>query len=246
VIHVPTAPWVHGIFDLFAWASGAILGRSLYVWRLKGVALQVARVTGPGYFLSLAGGAAGAAWISGSANTLRDGVPSLSHSILGALVGAIMGVELYKLAKGIRFSTGVIFVGPFALGAALGRWGCLFAGLPDRTYGTPTDLPWAVDLGDGIGRHPVQIYESLAMAAFLLVFLAGVAARTDWAMRRGFYLLCIWYGVQRFAWEFLKPYPRLVGPLNVFHLLCLGLVLYGGVFLVRYIRAERGDTLRAA
>ena len=179
MIEVPTAPWVHGVLDLLAWASGALLGRWLYVWRLKGPALNVARVTGPGYFLSLAGGAAAAAWISGSANTLREGIPSLSHSILGALVGAIAGVELYKLCRGIRFSTGTIFVGPFALGAAVGRWGCLFAGLPDRTYGVPTDLPWAVDLGDGIGRHPVQIYESLAMAVFLCVSgRCGGAGRT--------------------------------------------------------------------
>ena len=184
------------------------------------------------------------AWLSGSLNTLRDAVPSLSHSIVGALAGAIAGVEIYKRWRGIKGSTGILFVGPFALGAAVGRWGCLFAGLPDRTYGTPTDLPWAVDLGDGIGRHPVQIYESLAMAAFLGVFLVGLKSRARWALRRAFYLLCIWYGLQRFAWEFLKPYASLVGPLNVFHLLCLGLILYGITFLAIDIRREHAAGLR--
>ena len=51
---------------------------------------------------------------------------------------------------------------PLCLGIIVGRWGCLFAGLADQTFGVPTGLPWGVDLGDGVPRHPVQIYESLA------------------------------------------------------------------------------------
>ncbi len=147
--------------------------------------------------------------------------------MVGALVGAIVGVEIYKRLRGIKGSTGGPFVGSFTLGVVIGRLGCFFTGLPDQTYGTPTALPWAVDLGDGIGRHPVQLYESAAMALFLLAYLAGLAVRAPWAMRRGFYAMCLAYAVQRFAWEFLKPYPRLIGPLNLFHILCLGLAAYG-------------------
>ena len=166
----------------------------------------------------------------------------LSHSVVGALAGAVVGVEVYKASHGVKGSTGSVFVGPFALGCVLGRWGCLFAGLPDLTYGTPTTLPWAVELGDGVGRHPVQVYESLSMALFLLVWLAGLASRAPWAMRRGFYVLCVAYGAQRFVWEFLKPYPRLIGPFNVFHLLCTGLVIYGVVFFISDLaRERRGD-----
>jgi len=238
MIHVPTAPWAHTAFDLLAWGGGAALGYGLYQWRLKERVAQVARMTGPGYFASLGIGAALGAWVSGSFNTLHEAAPALSHSVAGALVGAIFAVELYKAARGLKGSTGVIFVGSFATGVAIGRWGCLFAGLPDRTYGTPTTLPWGVDLGDGIARHPVQIYESLAMAAFLAMFVAGLAVRAPWAMRRGFYALCTWYGAQRFAWEFLKPYPAIVGPLNLFHLLCGGLVAYGVVYYLRDLADE--------
>ena len=46
-------------------------------------------------------------------------------------------------------------------------------------------------LGDGIGRHPVQLYESAAMALFLLAYLVGLAARASWATRRGFYVMCM-------------------------------------------------------
>ena len=116
---------------------------------------------------------------------------------------------------------------PLAIGIAVGRLGCFFAGLPDYTYGSPAALPWAVDLGDGIGRHPVQLYESLAMAGFAAVYVHARLANADWARRHAFHALIIFYAGQRFLWEFLKPYPAVLGPLNVFHLLMLGLIAYG-------------------
>src|SRR5262249_38144291 len=149
------------------------------------------------------------------------------HSIVGALVGAIVGVESYKAVRGIRGSTGSIFVGSISLGIVIGRFGCLFTGLADHTYGTPTSVPWGVDLGDGICRHPVQIYESAAMALFLVIFLRALHRRQAWAFQRGFYAMCVWYGAQRFAWEFVKPYPKLIGSFTVFHVLSMGLVIYG-------------------
>lgn len=235
MIHVPTAPWTHLVFDLLAWSSGIGLTVVLYRWRLREATQAIAAKVDAGYFVALALGAAPGAWLAGSLNSLRQAAASLSHSVAGALVGAIVGVEIYKALRGVTGSTGGVFVGSFSLGVVIGRLGCFFAGLSDDTYGTPTRLPWGVDLGDGVSRHPVQLYESLSMAAFLAVYLVALARRRPWAMRRGFYVMCVWYGVQRFAWEFLKPYPRLIGPFNLFHLLCLGLVIYGWV----YDRADR-------
>jgi len=242
---VPTAPWAHTAFDMAAWTSGAAVGFGLYRWRLKGAAERVAGAVGPGYFASLALGAVAGGWMAGSLNTLQDAAPALSHSVAGALAGAIVGVEAYKTARGIRGSTGGIFVGSVAVGIVVGRWGCLFSGLPDRTYGLPTRLPWGVDLGDRIARHPVQVYESVAMALFLAAYLMGLARRAPWAMRRGFYVMVAWYGLQRFAWEFLKPYPNLIGPFNLFHLICGGLVAYGCLWFVRDLRHDAGAQERA-
>ncbi len=238
MIHVPTAPWAHTVFDLCAWSSGLALGVGLYRWRLKDLAQAVAARTDGGYFAALAAGAIPGAWFAGSLNTLRDSHPALSHSVVGALVGAIVGVEVYKRLRGITGSTGGLFVGSFSLGVVIGRLGCFFAGLPDGTYGTPTTLPWAVDLGDGIGRHPVALYESASMALFLAAYLIGLARRSPWAMRRGFYAMCVAYGVQRFAWEFIKPYPPLIGPFNLFHVLCGGLVAYGWLYWRADLRRE--------
>jgi phosphatidylglycerol---prolipoprotein diacylglyceryl transferase len=233
VIPVSTDPAYHLVFDALAWATGMAAGVAFYRWRLREVTAQVARVADGGYFASLAVGAIAGAYLSGSFTFWGQGVFALAHSVAGALAGAIIGVELYKLARGIRMSTGVVFVGPFAAGVAVGRWGCLFAGLPDQTFGVASSLPWAVDLGDGIGRHPAQVYESVAMAAFFAAFAVGLQRRAPWAMRHGFYWLAIAYGAQRFVWEFLKPYPTLIGPLNHFHLMCLALIAYGAIMIWR-------------
>lgn len=235
MLRIPTAPWAHLPFDLTAWASGVAFSVVLYRWRLSGVTQRVAAKIDGVYFAALAVGAALGAWAAGSFNSLREHAPALSHSVAGALIGAIVGVEIYKALRGVKGSTGGVFVGSFALGVVIGRLGCFFAGLADDTYGLPTRLPWGVDLGDGVARHPVQLYESASMAMFLIVYLIGLYHRQTWAMRRGFYVMCIWYGAQRFAWEFLKPYPRLIGSFNLFHILCLGLVIYGWV----YYRADR-------
>ena len=232
MIHVPTAPWLHHAFDLAAWLSAALGGR--WVWRhRRGAVERLAHETAPSYFISLALGGAAGAWLFGSINTLRWSTPILSHSIAGALVGAIAAVELWKWRHGVTRSTGGPFVVPLTIGIVIGRWGCLFAGLPDATYGSPSSLPWAVELGDGIGRHPVQIYESLAMLAFLIVYGRALASGRRWAAEHGFHAFVLAYAVQRFVWEFLKPYPPLVGPLNVFHLLMLGLAAYAIVWIAR-------------
>ena len=229
------------MFDLLAWSSGAALGYGLYRWRLKGAAERLATRADGGYFVALVLGAAPGAWLAGSMNSLREHAPALSHSVAGALVGAIVGVELYKAIRGIKGSTGGVFVGSFTLGVVIGRLGCFFAGLADDTFGAPTTLPWAVDLGDGTGRHPVQLYESVSMAVFLALYLLGLQRRQLWAMRHGFYAMCLWYGAQRFCWEFLKPYPKLVGPFNLFHILTGGLVLYGWLYWLADVRAEREE-----
>jgi prolipoprotein diacylglyceryltransferase len=122
--------------------------------------------------------------------------------------------------------TGARFALPLAVGAAIGRLGCYFAGLDDFTYGTSTTLPWGHDFGDGVARHPVQLYESAAMAGFALFYVAAVRLRDHFVIDNGFYLAVGWYGAQRFLWEFLKPYGPVVGPFTLFHLLSAAAVVY--------------------
>ena len=71
---------------------------------------------------------------------------------------------------------------PLLLGMALGRVGCHLAGLTDGTYGTATTLPWALDLGDGVARHPTNLYEIgfLLLLAGLLWWARAPPAAAGW------------------------------------------------------------------
>ena len=133
MIHVPTAPWAHTIFDVLAWTAGLGTSVVLYRWRLRDQAERIAAKVDVGYFVAVAAGAILGAWLAGSLNSLRQVAPVLSHSIAGALVGAIACVEAYKAARGIKGPTGGLFVGSFTVGVVIGRLGCFFAGLPDDT-----------------------------------------------------------------------------------------------------------------
>jgi prolipoprotein diacylglyceryltransferase len=232
---------IHTVFDLIAWASAGLLG--WWIGRrglLAGYSARPTLASDPGYFIALGAGALAGAVLFGSFNMRLAGLLPLGHSIAGAIAGGAAAVELYKWVRGIRGSTGLPFVAPLALGIAIGRLGCFFAGLPDYTYGTPTQLPWGVDFGDGIHRHPVQLYESAAMLVFLISWMQALFRRESVVIRNGFYLFVAWYALQRFAWEFLKPYPPVIGPFNLFHLICLVLFAYS-LFMMR-----RSYELRAA
>ena len=129
---------------------------------LPAEALPANRVPHPGAYAIAAGaGALCGAMFFGTANALLSGVHALGFSMVGGIAGAIASIEAFKRFTGVSGSTGIVFAAPFAATVAVGRWGCFFSGLADFTYGTPTALPWGVDFGDGIARHPVQLYESL-------------------------------------------------------------------------------------
>lgn len=187
----------------------------------------------PFYLAAASLGATVGAYLLGSANLWLTGVDGLARSIEGALAGGILAVELLKARTGVRGSTGLRFVAPLAAAIVVGRIGCFLAGLDDMTYGVATSLPWGVDFGDGVPRHPVQLYESAAMAIFLAGFLLAARRHNALVPRAGFYLFIGFYAAQRFLWEFLKPYGTVLGPFNLFHLLSAALVVYAVVFARR-------------
>jgi phosphatidylglycerol---prolipoprotein diacylglyceryl transferase len=124
-------------------------------------------------------------------------------TIAGGLAGGWAGVEIVKRDQHITQSTGDRFVFPIILGLCIGRVGCFLTGLPDHTYGVATNLPWGVDFGDGVRRHPAQLYE--------IVFCLFWAAALIWRMRRPwrpgeiFRLFMFGYFSWRFVIEFIKP-----------------------------------------
>jgi phosphatidylglycerol:prolipoprotein diacylglycerol transferase len=125
-------------------------------------------------------------------------------TIVFGIVGGYFGVELAKWAFDVRAKTGDGFAVPVAAAVAVGRLGCFAGGC---CYGTATGLPWGVDFGDGVRRHPAQLYE--------FAFHLAAALVLAWFLRRGWFraqlikLYIIAYLVYRVLTEFIRPEPRL-------------------------------------
>lgn len=166
-------------------------------------------------------------------------LPSGGKTIVGGLLGGWIAVEITKKVAGISTRTGDLFAMPLCIGIAVGRIGCLLAGLADDTYGTPTSLPWAVDFGDGSGRHPTQAYE--------LVFLIALTGGLHLWQRCGhprngaiFRIFLAAYLGWRLAIDSLKPQP-LVNGLNAIQWACVAALSWLAVTAL-HTRTQREAT----
>jgi phosphatidylglycerol---prolipoprotein diacylglyceryl transferase len=158
------------------------------------------------------------AWHSGLAG---------GKTIVGALIGGWIAVEAVKTKLGIRVRTGDLLAIPLAVGIAIGRVGCFLTGLSDQTYGTSTALPWGVDFGDGIRRHPTQVYEIVFLILLSWFLWRGLkaVARSSWQTGDVFRAFMIAYSLWRIGIDFLKPEPRVIG-MSAIQWACVGVVAY--------------------
>jgi phosphatidylglycerol:prolipoprotein diacylglycerol transferase len=163
-------------------------------------------------------------------------------TIVGGLLGGWVAVELTKRLRGIQSRTGDLFAVPLCLGIAVGRIGCFLAGLADDTYGTPTRLPWGIDFGDGIPRHPTQLYEILFLAA--LAFLLLRYNQRPHPEGSTFRLFLFAYLTWRLVIDFIKPQPLIHG-LNLIQWACLAGLLALLPDVVRLLSFHQ-KTLRSA
>ena len=147
-------------------------------------------------------------------------------TIVGGLLGGLLLVELTKRMIGIHERTGDLFAVPLSVGMVIGRIGCFLTGLDDHTYGTATRLPWGVDFGDGIRRHPTQLYEALFCLA-LAVFLHRMLRRPH-EPGDVFKAFMVAYLGLRLGLDFIKPYdpPVLLGLQSIQWAALLGLAFY--------------------
>ncbi|PSB04274.1 prolipoprotein diacylglyceryl transferase [Merismopedia glauca] len=146
-------------------------------------------------------------------------------TVVGALLGGILGVEFTKKLIGVKQSTGDVFVYPLILGTAIGRIGCFLTGLSDRTYGIATSLPWGVDFGDGIFRHPTQLYEII----FLLLLIVYLKFRSRYQIQVGdlFKFYVVSYLIFRLLIDFIKPDFHAVWRMSAIQFACLlGIIYY--------------------
>jgi phosphatidylglycerol:prolipoprotein diacylglycerol transferase len=149
--------------------------------------------------------------------------PSGGKTVVGGLLGGWLGVEITKKLYGIQTRTGDVFAIPLCIGIAVGRIGCLLAGLGDDTYGNPTSLWWGADFGDGIARHPTQAYEIVFLAALAAaLYYIRRAPHSNGALFRDFMTA---YLTWRLLVDGLKP-RHMVDGLSIIQWACVvGLIL---------------------
>lgn len=134
-----------------------------------------------------------------------------NKTVVGGFLGGLIGVELTKKMIGVNTSSGDLMTFPLILGLIIGRIGCHLEGLEDGTFGNPTTSLFGMDLGDGIHRHPTNLYEIVFLITLWLSivyveknhFLSFRNPLDSNGSRFKFFLIS--YLIFRFFIEFLKP-----------------------------------------
>jgi len=177
---------------------------------------------------ALIGGVLGAkipVWII-NLPTLISSFPNITpilsgRTITGGLIGGTLGVLYIKKKLKIKGRKGNLFAPAIALGMAIGRIGCFFAGC---CYGKATSLPLGVNFGDGILRHPTQIYES--------IFMIGLFSYIQWKKGKNpkdgqlFTILMVGYFSFRFLIEFIRAEPIIFLGLTFFQYISLAVLAW--------------------
>jgi len=129
----------------------------------------------------------------------------------GGFILALVAAMVYvKYKKFDLWPTADLLAPAIALGHAVGRLGCLFAGC---CYGKTCDLPWAITFSDpdslaplGIPLHPTQLY---AVFSNLIIFGLLLAMDKKSAFSgRLFWLYILFYGIFRSLIEFFRGDER--------------------------------------
>jgi prolipoprotein diacylglyceryltransferase len=147
-------------------------------------------------------------------------------TIMGGLFGGLLGVEITKWKIKEKHSSGDLFTLPIIVGIFIGRIGCFLAGTQEFTYGKTTSVITGMNLGDGLSRHPLALYE-LVFLAILFLILRRLHKRQ---LQSGalFRIFMLAYFGFRFFIEFIKP--------NIFFLLGLSSIQWLCILCFVYYR----------
>ena len=166
-----------------------------------------------------------------------------NKTIVGGLLGGLWGVEVIKKIIHEKKRSGDLFVFPLLLAMMVGRIGCFSMGVFEETYGIPTRLPWAMDLGDGVMRHLVCLYE-IFFLAFLWIFLYRIKklyTLDEGALFKSFIVCYLFF---RFCLDFIKPGERYFLGIGSIQIACLAGLIYYHPYLIHPKLLLKAPTLQ--
>lgn len=165
-------------------------------------------------------------------------------SFHGGLIGVILVMMGFAKKRGVSFFTVADFVAPLIpLGLAAGRLGNFING---ELWGRPATVPWAMvfpQSGDGVPRHPSQLYEMglEGIALFVLLWWFSSKPRPTGQVSAMF---LIGYGAARFAVEYTREPDDFLGllaaGLSMGQWLSLPMILLGiAIYVITAKRSSR-------
>lgn len=225
------------VFVLLALLTGILL----YRWQLRQDRIQGSNALYIAIF-AISGGIIGAKlpiiimyWQELNAAPHSLSVILSGRTIVGGLIGGTLGTWGAKRLFGIKERLGNQIAIPLAVSMAVGRIGCLLRGC---CYGEATTLPWGIDFGDHILRHPTQIYEMI-FDGLLVLFLIW---KKQPGVRPGelFTILINSYLSFRFWLEFIRVEKVFWLGLTGFQWLCVASLLYiNRQFIIQIVKRRR-------
>ena len=165
----------------------------------------------------------------------------------GGALGVIIAVSIYAWRQKLDLLRLGDLVAPCVpFGLFFGRVANFING---ELWGRPTDLPWGIifpSSGDGLPRHPSQLYEAALEGILLFAILWFLFWKTDARYQPGKLVgaFLFFYGLFRFAIEFVRepdaqliPFAQAAG-LQMGQWLSLPMIL-GGAWLMWSAKSRR-------
>jgi prolipoprotein diacylglyceryltransferase len=154
-----------------------------------------------------------------------------NKTVAGGFLGGLFGVESIKKIIGVKIASGDVYVIPIIVALFIGRIGCFSMGIAEPTFGNETTFFTGMNLGDGLNRHPVALYEMGFMVVLFIIFRLLKNKKLINGDR--FKLFMILYFLYRFSVEFIKPYHPLYLHLSSIQWSSLFIFGYYWKFLLR-------------
>lgn len=160
-----------------------------------------------------------------------------SKTVAGGFLGGLFGVEIAKKIIKVNIASGDVYVVPIIIAVFVGRIGCFLSGTNEPTFGLETTFFTGMNLGDGLKRHPVALYEMFLMVCLLVFF--NLIKNKKLINGDRFKLFMVLYFLYRFSVEFIKPYHSLFLNLSSIQWSSIFIFVYYYRFIFRIFQSEK-------